>query len=135
MMMIAIFAPTYATLTMGYFEVHFYNIFELKWGKEFQESIVENWSRFLDDYQIPLDNSTVKLEELLETLNPVNEAIQFTMEFSDKEIPFPEKHLRTSGTGNFTIFLFLQLRSNDTDLRREYGDYVIKKYKTKLNSL
>ena len=28
-----IFAPTYATLTMGYFEVHFY-ICELKWGKE-----------------------------------------------------------------------------------------------------
>ena len=25
-----IFAPTYATLTMGYFEVHFYNICELK---------------------------------------------------------------------------------------------------------
>ena len=32
-----IFAPRYATLTMGYFEVHFYNICELKWGKEFQE--------------------------------------------------------------------------------------------------
>ena len=25
-----IFAPTYATLTMRHFEVHFYNIFELK---------------------------------------------------------------------------------------------------------
>ena len=42
-----------------------------------------------------------------------------------------EKHLRTCGKGNFTIFLFLQLRSNDTDLRREYEDYFIKKYKTK----
>ena len=46
-----------------------------------------------------------------------------------------EKHLRTCGKGNFTIFPFLQLRSNDTDLRREYEDYFIKKYKTKLNSL
>ena len=99
MMMIAIFAPTYATLTMGYFEVHFYNIFELKWGKEFQESIVENWSRFLDDYQIPLDNSTVKPEELLETLNLVNEAIQFTMEFSDKEIPFPDILIKQDNSG------------------------------------
>ena len=26
-----IFAPTYATLTMGYFEVHFYHICEVKW--------------------------------------------------------------------------------------------------------
>ena len=32
-------------------------------------------------------------------------------------------------------FRFLQLRSNDTDPRREYEDYFIKKYKTKLNSL
>ena len=50
-----IFAPTYATLTMGYFEVHFYNICELKWGKEFQEFILENWSRSLDDCQTPLN--------------------------------------------------------------------------------
>ena len=28
-----IFAPTYTTLTMAYFEVHFYNICKLKWGK------------------------------------------------------------------------------------------------------
>ena len=71
---------------MGYFEVHFYNICELKWGKEFQEFILENWSRFLGDCQTPLDKNTVKPEKLLETLNSVNEAIQFTMEFSKKEI-------------------------------------------------
>ena len=41
-----------------------------------------------------------------------------------------ERHLRTCGKGNFTIFPFLKLRSNDTNLRRE--DYFIKKYKTKL---
>ena len=46
-----------------------------------------------------------------------------------------EKHLRTCGKGNFTIFPFLQLGTNDTDLRREYKDYFIKKHKTKLNSL
>ena len=71
---------------MGYFEVHFYNICELKWGKEFQQFILKNWSRFLDDCQTPLDKNTVKPEKLLETLNSVNEAIQFTMEFSKKEI-------------------------------------------------
>ena len=30
-----IFAPTHATLTMGYFEVHFYHNCEVKWEKEF----------------------------------------------------------------------------------------------------
>ena len=46
-----------------------------------------------------------------------------------------EKHLRTCGKKNFTIFLFLQLRSNGTYHRWEYEDYFKKKYKTKLNSL
>ena len=64
-----IFATTYTTLTMGYFEFHFYNIYELKWGKEFQKFILENWSHFLDDSQTPLDKNKVKPEELLETLN------------------------------------------------------------------
>ena len=62
------FAPKYATLTMGYFEVYFYNICELKWGKEFQEPILENWSHFLDRCQTPLDKNKVKLEELKKTL-------------------------------------------------------------------
>ena len=60
---------------MGYFEVHFYYIFELKSGKELQEFILENWSRFLDDCQTPLGKNKVKPDELLETLNSVNEAI------------------------------------------------------------
>ena len=52
---------------MGYFEVHFYNIWELIWGKEFKEFILENYSRFLDDCQTSLDKNKVKPEELLET--------------------------------------------------------------------
>ena len=46
-----------------------------------------------------------------------------------------EKHLRTSGKGKFTIFPFLQLSSNDIEIRREYEDYFIRTYKTKLTSL
>ena len=65
-----IFAPTYATLTMGYFEVHFNNIWDLKWGKEFQEFILEIWSRFLHDCQTPLHKNKVKPAEF-ETLNSV----------------------------------------------------------------
>ena len=61
---------------MGYFEVHFHNICELKRGKEFQEIILENWRCFVNDCQKPSDR------------NKVNEASQFTMEFRDREIPF-----------------------------------------------
>ena len=44
-----IFTPTYATSTMGYFEVHFCNICELKWGKEVQEFILEKLFRWLSN--------------------------------------------------------------------------------------
>ena len=94
-----VFAPTYGTLTMGYFEFHFYNICELKWGKEFQEFILENWSRFLDDCQTPLDKDKVKPEELLETLNFVNDAIQFTMEISEQEILFLDILIKRDNNG------------------------------------
>ena len=30
-----IFASTYATLTMGYFEFHLYDVYEVKWGRNF----------------------------------------------------------------------------------------------------
>ena len=46
-----------------------------------------------------------------------------------------EKRLSTCVKENFTIFLLLQMRSNDTDLRREFEDYFINKYKSKLNTL
>ena len=86
--MSTILAPTYATLTTGFFDDYFYNICELKWGKEFQEFIQENWSHLLDDCQKPLDKNKVKPEKLLEIFNSFKEAIQFTIELSEKKFLF-----------------------------------------------
>ena len=55
-----IFAPTYATLTMGCFEVHFYNL-RTQMVKRIS-NILEYWNRFLDDCQTPLDKNKVKPE-------------------------------------------------------------------------
>ena len=44
-----------------------------------------------------------------------------------------EKHLRECGKGNFKIFPFLQLRQQDTTLRRTMEQKFIKKFKTRLN--
>lgn len=74
-----IFVSTYATLPMGYFEIHICDIFEFKWGKVFQEFMSEDFSRFLDACQTALDKDKVKPQKLSKTLNYVNEAIQFTM--------------------------------------------------------
>ena len=45
-----------------------------------------------------------------------------------------EGHLRTCGGGKFKIFPFLQIRSNDTDLRKAYEANFIKNFKVKLNA-
>ena len=67
-----IFAPTYADLTMGYFEVKFYNLCNEKWGEIVKNFIYENWKRYLDDCQIPNDTTLVNPKDLLELLNSIN---------------------------------------------------------------
>ena len=45
------------------------------------------------------------------------------------------EHLRTCGGGNFQIFPFLQVRSEDTDFRKTLERNFIQKFKVKLNQL
>ena len=46
-----------------------------------------------------------------------------------------EGHLRVCGNGEFQIFPLLQMRSQDTNLRRSYETMFQQKFKTKLNKL
>ena len=75
-----IFAPTCATLTMGYLELKFYNICNNKFGVNLGNFILNSWSRYLDDCETPLDKTKINPEALLEILNSINPSIQFTME-------------------------------------------------------
>ena len=77
-----IFAPTYATLSMRFFEIKLYSVCILKYGELLAEYIKENWNRFLDDCYTVLRSSQISPEELLFTLNSINPSIQFTMEYS-----------------------------------------------------
>ena len=83
-----IFAPTYVTLLMGYFEIKLYNVCTFKYGELLAEYIKENWNRFLHDCYTVLKSSQISPEELLLTLNSINPSIQFTMESSKDQIPF-----------------------------------------------
>ena len=49
-----IIAPTYAILSMGYFEIKLYSICTLKYRELLAEHIKENWNRFLVDCYIVL---------------------------------------------------------------------------------
>ena len=46
-----------------------------------------------------------------------------------------EEHIRICGGGSFKIFLFLQMRSNDTNLSRANETKFQRKHKTKLKQL
>ena len=83
-----IFAPTYANLTMRYFEIKFYELCKINFGNEVNYFIYENWNRFLDDCQTLIQVNKLKPNELLHLLNSIQPSIQFTMEYSKTEVPF-----------------------------------------------
>ena len=86
--MCTIFSPTYATLSMEYFEIKIYSVCTFKYGELLAEHIKENWHHFLGDCYTVLKSSPISPEELLLTLNSINLSIQFTMEYSRDQIQF-----------------------------------------------
>ena len=83
-----IFAPTYATLSMKYFEIKLYSICTFKNQELLAEHIKENWNRFLHDCYTVLKCSQIRSEELLLTLNSTKPSLQFTMEYIKDQITF-----------------------------------------------
>ena len=67
-----IFAPTYATLSVRYFEIKLYSVYTFKYGEFLAQHIKENWNRFLNDCYTVLRSSEISTEELLLTLNSMN---------------------------------------------------------------
>ena len=53
------FAPTYANLTMGFFELTFFDLCRNKFGEDLGNFIFENWSRFLDDCETLLEENKI----------------------------------------------------------------------------
>ena len=76
-------APTYATLTMGYHELEFYEICQINWGRAFRKYI-----------EILLEEDKVHPNALLEVLNSISPNIQFTMTCSKKMVPFLDVLIR-----------------------------------------
>ena len=96
-----IFAPTYATLSMGYFQIKLYSAYTLKYGELLAEYIKENWNRFLDDCYTVLRSSQISPEELLLNLNSINPSITFTMEYSQDQIPFLDILIKRNKNGTW----------------------------------
>ena len=83
-----IFPLTYANLTMGFFELTFYDLCKDRFGGDLRNFIFENWSRFLHDCNTLSEENKINPNDLLSILNPINPSIQFIMEYSKDASPF-----------------------------------------------
>ena len=93
----ALFAPTYANLSMGYREIKLYDLIELNYNLDIRQYFLENWKRFLDDCEILLKTDLIKPDDLLTILNLVNSDIQFSTELNDNKLPFLDILITKSG--------------------------------------
>ena len=73
-------APTHATLGLAYLEEKLYT--------RLAEYVKGNWKRFLDDCFIIWVNSEEELTEFHEIINNSHSDINFTIEKSEKQLPF-----------------------------------------------
>jgi len=82
------FAPTYATLVVGFLEQKLYAIIGSIYNDEFLSFIKTFWKRFLDDCFIFWTKFPHELQSFYTILNNLHSDIKFTMQTSTLELPF-----------------------------------------------
>ena len=100
-----IFAPTYGNLTMGFFELTFYDLCRDKFAENLGNFIFENWSRFLDECETLLEENKINPNDLL------SYSIQCTMEYSKDAIPFLDILIKRH---NDNIWIDIYYKPTDT---------------------
>ena len=98
---------------MGFHEIELYAIIRNKFTLPVYNYFEQNWKRFLDDCFIFSRLSLIKPNELLDVLNNINPAIQFTMETSDNQHPFLDAMINKEGKK-----VFMDIYSKPTDSKR-----------------
>ena len=91
------FAPTYATLSMGFHEIELDAIIRNKFTLPVSNYFEESCRRFLDDCFIFLRLSLIKPNKLLDVLSNIHSAIKFTMETNDTQLPFLDVMINKEG--------------------------------------
>ena len=99
-----IFAPTYANLTIGFFELRFYDLCRDKFGENLGNFIFENCETLLEE------NKT-NPNDLLSILNSINPSIHVTMEYSKDAIPFLDILIKRN---NDNIWMDIYYKPTDT---------------------
>ena len=73
----------------------------------------QSWKRFLDDCFIFLRLSLIKPNKLLDVLNNINQAIQFTIETSDTHLLFRDIMINKEEKRSLWIFIQYQRTQKD----------------------
>ena len=100
------FAPVYATQVIGYLEETLYRKVANEFGQQFGEYFMKFWNRFLDDCFVPWTRSLNDLNRLHYILNSLHPSINFTIEYSQKELPFLDVLVKKTGTNIDTDIYF-----------------------------
>ena len=82
-----IFAPTYANLTIGFFELTFYDLCKDRFGEDLGNFIFANWSYFLDDCETLLEENKISPNDVLSILNSVL-THQINLQWNIVKMPF-----------------------------------------------
>ena len=82
------YAPTFATLVLGYLEEKLYDTIEEHYDSEFRQSFERMWCRFLDDCFIIMNEDIEDLKKLQHILNSLHPCLKFTLEYSQTNLPF-----------------------------------------------
>ena len=95
-----IVAPTYATLVMGYLEIHFYKKSKNEFGVNNGIYTQKNCGRALDDFYVTLDTANINPLKLFDILNNIHDNIIFTVEQYNLYLPFHDIILKTDRETN-----------------------------------
>ncbi|XP_071132786.1 uncharacterized protein [Mytilus edulis] len=92
------FAPTYATLVMGFLEQRLYQEVENNFGVEFAREFELSWKRYLDDCFIIWNKSDEELQLFSDILNNLHTSIKFTKDENFNQLPFLDILVIKDGT-------------------------------------
>jgi hypothetical protein len=111
------FAPSYASLTLGYLEILFFDKMKTKFNENISLKFKKNYKRYLDDVFCLWDTDDGNILDVKNILNSLNEKMSFTLDQMGTEVNFLDiKVLRSDDQVKTDIY------SKPTD-SKQYLDY------------
>ena len=92
------FAPTYASLVLGFLEITSYQQILSKYEKSHAEVINEEFQRSLGDYFLVLNDAWGDLSEFHDLLSNLHPSIRFTMEQNYTGLAFLDIFIKRKGS-------------------------------------